>query len=268
MKKLLKRLLRERIFLVLALSLLVLGTLIFYGGTKKKQFFAEIDFLQEIELPHNKERVLVFAPHPDDETIAAAGFIQMALLKGADVKIVLVTDGNKHHLKNTRYQEFYLATAILGVPEKNLVFLNYPDGYLDRISPLQLFLDFAGLIDSYLPDYVLFPAPEDMHKDHKITGLLVADILKNYPKRIKGYQYLVHHRYFPKPQKFAPNSYLLPPDKIWQEGGSWQKLSLPRDVLLRKEAAVFAYRSQLSVPFLRRLLFSFLRKNELFKVSV
>ncbi len=40
------------------------------------------------------ERLLVVAPHPDDETIAAAGLIQQVLVAGGSVRVVLVTAGD------------------------------------------------------------------------------------------------------------------------------------------------------------------------------
>ncbi len=40
------------------------------------------------------ERLLVVAPHPDDETIATAGLIQQVLASGGNVRVVLVTAGD------------------------------------------------------------------------------------------------------------------------------------------------------------------------------
>ncbi len=42
----------------------------------------------------NGERLLVVAPHPDDETIATAGLIQQVLAGGGSVRVVLVTAGD------------------------------------------------------------------------------------------------------------------------------------------------------------------------------
>src|ERR1051325_3837894 len=42
----------------------------------------------------NIQRVLVIAPHPDDETIGAGGLIQQALAQGSLVKVVVVTNGD------------------------------------------------------------------------------------------------------------------------------------------------------------------------------
>ncbi len=41
-----------------------------------------------------RERLLVIAPHPDDETIGAGGLIQRVRQNGGEVRVVLVTAGD------------------------------------------------------------------------------------------------------------------------------------------------------------------------------
>ena len=78
-----------------------------------------------------EQKVLVFSPHADDESIAAGGYIAQSIINGADVTIVMVTDSNAQGKEAIRYEEFKKATSILGVPEADLVFLGFPDGKLD-----------------------------------------------------------------------------------------------------------------------------------------
>ena len=42
------------------------------------------------------DRVLFFAPHPDDEALAAAGLLQRAALVGARAHLVFVTNGDNN----------------------------------------------------------------------------------------------------------------------------------------------------------------------------
>lgn len=44
--------------------------------------------------PGQAERLLVFAPHPDDETLAAAGLIQRVLAQGGTARVVIATAGD------------------------------------------------------------------------------------------------------------------------------------------------------------------------------
>ncbi len=92
------------------------------------------------------ERVLILAPHPDDEAIACAGVIQEALKAKAKVKVAYLTNGDHNELSfivyekriTLRQQEFVhmgllrqkesiKAMEFLGLSKDNLVFLGYPD---------------------------------------------------------------------------------------------------------------------------------------------
>lgn len=96
--------------------------------------------------PENYKKILIFAPHCDDETLSSAGVIQKALAAGSKVKVVVMTNGDgftraagqnfgKIRLKAEDYIKFgYLrqketihALEDLGVDRKNIIFLGYPD---------------------------------------------------------------------------------------------------------------------------------------------
>lgn len=226
-----------------------------------------IYFLNDVRVPQKGDRVLIFSPHPDDETIALGGYIYQAEQNGAKVKIVLVTDGNKHGLKDERYQEFRNATAILGVDESNLVFLNEPDGRLNKVGHDKVYNEMKQEIDNFNPTFVLFSSPKDGHPDHAYVGEISDQILNNENYRGMIYQYLVHETHFPQPKKYAPKRYLLPPESMVSFDREWQRLMLSDSAQLKKTEAIEAYKSQISVPFLRSLIFSMDRKNELFSIN-
>ncbi|PKQ28671.1 MAG: hypothetical protein CVT63_01435 [Candidatus Anoxymicrobium japonicum] len=98
------------------------------------------------------ERLLVIAPHPDDETLATGGLIQQALSEHRKVKVVIMTcgDGNAgivraYTKKNNvtpvdfrlvgkvRIRESKNALARLGLTEGDLTLLAYPDGGLNSL---------------------------------------------------------------------------------------------------------------------------------------
>jgi LmbE family N-acetylglucosaminyl deacetylase len=107
--------------------------------------------LTQGQLPHAAEprageRILVVAPHPDDETLCCAGYIRRALAAGAAVGVVWMTAGDgfevdafiveKHlrlkgrgmqRLGQTRVDEAFHAAGILGIPETQRWMLGYPD---------------------------------------------------------------------------------------------------------------------------------------------
>ena len=111
-------------------------------------------------------KVLVFAPHPDDETLGCGGTLARLALH-CPVKVVLVTDGSgggglPPEAGAIRQAEFVSALAVLGVYES--VQFNQTDGDFHE-SP-ELALQVKALLDDYQPDWVFLPSPLDYHRDH------------------------------------------------------------------------------------------------------
>lgn len=110
--------------------------------------------------------VLVFAPHPDDETLGCGGTLAR-LAPHCPVKVVLVTDGSgagglPPEAGAVRQAEFVRALAVLGVTES--MQLNQPDG--DFQGSPELARQVQALLDDYRPDWVFLPSPLDYHRDH------------------------------------------------------------------------------------------------------
>lgn len=111
-------------------------------------------------------KVLVFAPHPDDETLGCGGTLARLALH-CPVKVVLVTDGSgagglPAEAGAVRRVEFVRALAALGVTDS--MQLNQPDGSFQG-SP-ELALQVRALLEDYQPDWVFLPSPLDYHRDH------------------------------------------------------------------------------------------------------
>lgn len=105
------------------------------------------------------DRLLVLAPHPDDEVLAAGGQVQQAIASGAAVRIVWLTAGDgfdlasgrpaPHHealrkLALRRMEEANRAAEILGVPAEGRVFLGYPDQGLLRLFLTHYYLPYTS----------------------------------------------------------------------------------------------------------------------------
>ena len=91
-------------------------------------------------------RLLILAPHCDDETLSSAGLILAAQRAGIQVKVVIATNGDGYlfatmqdfrkiypqpadfiRLGEIRQQESLKALATLGVQPDQVIFLSYPD---------------------------------------------------------------------------------------------------------------------------------------------
>ncbi|MBI3495023.1 PIG-L family deacetylase, partial [Candidatus Berkelbacteria bacterium] len=201
------------------------------------------------------------------ETLGAGGYIDRAEKKGAQVTIVVVTDGNKHGLKVIRHQEEVKAVALLGVHEDQIIFLDYPDGQLRQFKD-----DFTLKLDQIMVDFgptvVLGTHPADIHPDHAVVGEVIDATTGKLIHKPLLYQFLVHYHRYPRPEGFHPISYLLPPVKLISTDNPWQKFTLTNEEQNDKNEAVLQYKTQLAHknPFLRGLLFSFVRRNELYVI--
>lgn len=210
-------------------------------------------------------RVVIFVPHPDDETIACGGLIQRLNTLNDEVFLVLITDGNFNHQQARRDQEFLQAASRLGISQDHLIFLNFPDARLKSVDELVLEQSFLKVLTTLTPKLVFIPSPFDNNLDHQTAGLILTKILRTYHP-ITTYQYLVHRLYYPRPLAFKPNFYLTPPLSLIDGSKQWFKLILaPQEELIKKDA-VFIYQSQLRLeePTTRELLLAFIRRNELF----
>src|SRR2546421_47119 len=109
-------------------------------------------FLAVVGLPSvaAARTIMVFAPHPDDETLIAAGRMRAAVTSGASVKVVVVTNGDQAGVSEglRREGESVAAAQVLGLTEQDVIFLGYPTLSMRDIynapSPTQVFTSAAG----------------------------------------------------------------------------------------------------------------------------
>ena len=200
-----------RFTLMVLAFLVVIGFLLYPFNVPPVMAQSAVKSLPDVVIPQNGQKVLVFSPHPDDETIGVGGYIAESIKNGADVRIVLVTNGNFHGNEQVRYAEFRKATQILGVPEGNLVFLGFPDGKIDKMDPTTICTALQTQIEQYNPDILIFPNVQDANPDHSTIGKVVEEILKADPHKMTAYEYLVHFKHiWPRPREFAPKLDLSP----------------------------------------------------------
>ena len=135
---------------------------------------------------HQRHRVLIVAPHPDDETLGCGGSIALLTRQGYDLQVLVMSDGTGSHpnsqthpapvLESIRAQETIAALGILGVKPGSITFLQLKDGAIPTITVPEF--DAAKLVCcNYLqatgPDIIFLPWRLDPHPDHRATWQLI-----------------------------------------------------------------------------------------------
>ncbi|MBV9660820.1 MAG: PIG-L family deacetylase, partial [Acidimicrobiales bacterium] len=116
-------------------------------------------------------RIMVVAPHPDDEILGAGGTTARLCRLGAGVDLVAVTDGEHSHpgfdryLRIVRPLETLAAAGRLGIDFGSISRLRHPDGQVDETK-------LVGQLTARIRpgDVVLAPWSSDGHPDHDAVG--------------------------------------------------------------------------------------------------
>jgi len=141
---------KKRNFLILSLALfIILSTVIGISGKDFIiNFFTRLE-MDELESDFSEARLLVLAPHNDDETLGCGNLITKVINSGGTVKVVLLTNGDGHasavavsyltikpkskdYIRSAyaRQKETESAMAKANVAKNNIIYLGYPDGGL------------------------------------------------------------------------------------------------------------------------------------------
>lgn len=126
-------------------------------------------------------RVLVLAPHPDDEIIGPGGTIVKHIDAGNPVHIVFITDGSKGRSRGQTIEEIVEirmleAATVCEQLGATYSFLGCKDGdYIPEETKLQQLID---IMEEFQPTDVFIPHSHDTHRDHFMTNLLFFACIK------------------------------------------------------------------------------------------
>lgn len=127
------------------------------------------------------DKILVVAPHQDDESIGCGGLLT---LYGNQCDVVVITDGDNRkvvsNIADIREKEFENAVSLVGVQKYKC--LRIPERQIKQYKSKIAEIDF----DKY--NHVFVPNRFDEHKDHVDVYKVVKSLIK---KKIKLYEYEV-----------------------------------------------------------------------------
>lgn len=206
-------------------------------------------------------RLMVLAPHPDDESLAAGGLIQRARAYGVPVCVVFVSDGENNPWPQRvlerrlwigarqraawaarRRGEADAALHALGREDIQLIRLGWPDGgvtwkLLDDVGAMLATL--RELVLRERPTVLVLPDLVDRHPDHSALHVLMEMAFQGLPPEVRPdfLGYLLHGRARPG----------LPRRAV---------LALAPEEAENKRAAIAAHLSQMTLSRRRLLRFA------------
>lgn len=163
-------------------------------------------------------RLMVLAPHPDDESLAAGGLIQRAIAYGVPVEVVFLSNGEnnpwpqrvlEHRILvgakqrrawgDRRCREADAALRALGAEGVGVHRLGWPDGGLTWMlldDTAAMLATLRGLIEQLRPTLLVLPDLVDRHPDHSAIHVLVELAFQTLPVEVKPdcLGYLLHGR--------------------------------------------------------------------------
>jgi LmbE family N-acetylglucosaminyl deacetylase len=146
-----------------------------------------IDVPELMQRPPGR-RVVVVAPHPDDELLGCGATLRKHLDGGDELWVAFVTSGERTAALSLlpldarverREADARAAAAVLGLAGDHLEFLRYPDGGVASRPPAGRSV--ADMLRAHQPDLVYVPFPYEPHTDHEATARLVAAALPDLP---------------------------------------------------------------------------------------
>jgi LmbE family N-acetylglucosaminyl deacetylase len=163
-------------------------------------------------------RLLVFAPHPDDESLACEILLQLAVEAGAEICVIYMTDGeanpwpqrylsrrwrldapDRQRWAKLRRREALAALGVLGVPPEDARFLGWPDQGLARLfrsDSASVLARLRYLIQEWAPSDVIGPDKADRHTDHQAVGSMLDGLFDQSSalQGVRRWSYVVHGR--------------------------------------------------------------------------
>lgn len=145
------------------------------------------------------KKILVLAPHADDEVLGCGGTIYKYSKKGCQINVAVLTNANKgaeelfskNLIKKIR-KEASEANKILNV--KNLMFYDLPAPRLDQYPIYKIANLIQEILKKIKPDTIFIPSEKDMHVDHKIinqASMIATRPINNFIiKRVFAYETL------------------------------------------------------------------------------
>ena len=163
-----------------------------------------------------KRKVLVFAPHPDDETLGCSGLLLKLKKNGSNLNWLLFTEMTKdggYDVSDIKAKRIQIEKVKKIYKFKKTYELGYNPGSLDEVSSSEIIAKIKKILSDLKPDTILIPHHADIHTDHQVAHKLIISSSKSfrskYIKTIMSYETLSETEFTSSSREnvFLPNIY-------------------------------------------------------------
>lgn len=161
-------------------------------------------------------KMLVVAPHPDDEVLGCGGLLLRRRFERVPLAWLVVTgmnvsDGFSVEQVEKRANEIKELATCIGFEE--VYELNYPAARLDEIPMRDLVGSISKVFQAFCPSEILLPHRGDVHSDHRVVFDAVTACTKwfRYPsiQRVLAYETVSETEFgLSREQAFFPNYFV------------------------------------------------------------
>jgi LmbE family N-acetylglucosaminyl deacetylase len=199
-------------------------------------------FIDEMPAPRAGDRILIFAPHPDDEMLGCGGLIQEALAGGARVDVAVMTNGDASELSvvfgekelivspkamialgRARQEESLQALAGIGLSQSRVHFLSYPNNGLTQLWRTEHWR-YQDLYTSRYTRASLSPYPRSLTPQTPYCGQQVLSDVIAMLQQVQPHKVFVTHPKDVHPDHWATDCFVrYGLETIAERGGDWAK---------------------------------------------
>lgn len=177
-------------------------------------------------------KILVYAPHNDDEVLGVGGTMAKLAAEGHEVYVCEATRGSNPESVDRLRSEAKKAHEILGV--KETFFLDLPVVELKNLPVRELNKRFLDITKKVSPDVAFIPHKGDMHIDHYEVAMAAMVALR--PVELPGLKAIYAYETLSETEWNIPSAENLFVPNVWEDIS---------DYIEKKKKAMECYRSQL-----------------------
>ncbi len=161
-------------------------------------------------------KILIVAPHPDDETLGCGGTILKHKAIGHKVYWLIITNISReegYSKKTVTLRQFEIESVAKGYHCDGVFKLDLPATKLDTLPKRLIIEQISAIIAKLTPDIVYIPNRSDVHSDHRFVFDVMVSAAKTFHfpciKRILMYEVVSETEFAPAllDNAFVPNSF-------------------------------------------------------------